>query len=594
MLFIILGINAYAAPDSYPFSLTTTPDTTYFNFGIGAAGNFIIDWGDGTVEQFDKTSTGDAKYSHTYSVPGQYTIRIGGRATSYPTGNSNSAVFFSPFDGGTPESIASISGSIGAVFPTLGTTNSGQPSFRHLFQDAVNLTGQIPSGLFDGVTGSRTQMFEETFINCSGLSGEIPATLFSGVYGTANKMFYGTFQGCSGLTGYISPDLFANITTGGNELMKKLFYDATGLFTECPEDMEIYFTPFVDWGGGVVCVPRGSTINYCETFPFVINTVPNTRAFQFLISASGNFCIDWGDGNIESFSKGDTSNKFVKHSYDTPGEYTISIGGRAVKYSETGTNSAISFNNYQGGTPSAIATVSGSLGPIFPTLGTELSLIPSFKNLFRNAVNLTNIPEGLFRGITGSKINMFNGIFENCAGIKSDIPSSLFSDISGAPMKEMFLDAFKNCTGLTGYVSPNLFGNLETETTLTNVMKDIFSGASGLLSECPDGTLVATTGFEDTYFPQVAVCRLVHECPKGTEWYSESGECIKSCESARFLYGSNNYKFKLYGERMDWVERCLNAKFQSGEICYIYMKQGIGDMNILYDNVQWYANSVTK
>lgn len=56
--------------EKYKFSLTTTDDTSSFEFTISAAGEFYVDWGDGTVETITKADTTNTKYSHNYDTAG--------------------------------------------------------------------------------------------------------------------------------------------------------------------------------------------------------------------------------------------------------------------------------------------------------------------------------------------------------------------------------------------------------------------------------------------------------------------------------------------------------------------------------------------
>ena len=66
-----------------PFTMTTTPNTTSYSMTIGAAGTFVINWGDGEIETIRNKPLGNTVYSHTYDTPGEYDITLGGRATDY-------------------------------------------------------------------------------------------------------------------------------------------------------------------------------------------------------------------------------------------------------------------------------------------------------------------------------------------------------------------------------------------------------------------------------------------------------------------------------------------------------------------------------
>ena len=189
------------------FYVTTTGNTSSFEFDISAAGSFSINWGDGTVDNINKADTTNTTYSHTYDSAGEYTIGIGGEATAYNTSTSTAAISFS-----RNKNTAGISGSLGAIFGTL--SDGTQPRFYSTFSSNTNLTGEIPVTLFTGISGAPAEgMFYRTFYGCSGLTGSIPENLFAGISGKpATSMFNLTFYGCSGLTGTIPENLFGNIS----------------------------------------------------------------------------------------------------------------------------------------------------------------------------------------------------------------------------------------------------------------------------------------------------------------------------------------------------------------------------------------------
>ena len=204
--------------EKYKFTLTTTPDTSSFSFSISAAGEFIVNWGDGKTETITKPDTTNTTYSHTYSTSKSYTIKLTGQATAYNTSTSTAAIsFYVGSNTSAKETnvkkIAAIDGSLGAIFGTLSSDTNNQPRFYHTFYNATNMTGSIPSNLFTGISGAPAgRMFDSTFYGCSGLTGAIPDGLFAGISGApAIAMFSGTFYDCSGLTGAIPAGLFGNL-----------------------------------------------------------------------------------------------------------------------------------------------------------------------------------------------------------------------------------------------------------------------------------------------------------------------------------------------------------------------------------------------
>ena len=215
------------------FYVTTTGNTSSFSFDISAAGSFSINWGDGTVDNINKTDTTNTAYSHTYDSAGEYTISIGGEATAYNTDTYTAAISFS-----SNKNTAGISGSLGAIFGTL--SDGTQPRFISTFSSNTNLTGEIPADLFAGISGKpATYMFSGTFYGCSGLTGTIPENLFAGISGTpASYMFNSTFNGCRGLTGTIPENLFAGISgTPAIRMFDSTFNGCSGLTGSIPESL---------------------------------------------------------------------------------------------------------------------------------------------------------------------------------------------------------------------------------------------------------------------------------------------------------------------------------------------------------------------
>jgi len=297
---VFISNAALAVCDNPGFSVTTSAlnANTTVSFLLSAAGNFEVNWGDGTTDTITRASTGSADtYSHTYTTSGKRTIGFCGVATAYHIpGNADkppvtdSTISFST---ASKAKIVSVTGSLGAVFPTLngGAADTDQPRFYKTFQECTSLTS-IPAGLFTGVTGSVSNMFRETFDRCSGLT-TIPDGLFSGASGGAPNMFRSTFYNCSKISN-IPENLFAGITVGATNEFKYTFYgttgltgkfippsafagligitprptatdmwmqtfDSSGLVTACPERTKQYTTGYEPvWNGKVSCEPSNA------------------------------------------------------------------------------------------------------------------------------------------------------------------------------------------------------------------------------------------------------------------------------------------------------------------------------------------------
>ncbi|MDO4423871.1 MAG: hypothetical protein Q4C08_03705 [Pseudomonadota bacterium] len=190
--------------EKYKFFITTTPDTSSFNFSISAAGEFYIDWGDGNTETIEKPDTTDTLYAHKYDTAGIYDIKLGGMATTY-----NSDTIYASVSFHYNTNLASIDGSLGAIFGTLA--DGSQPSFLYTFC-GTKITS-IPANLFSGIFGQPVaNMFSSTFKACRDLTGPIPENLFGRLSGVPTEsMFWDTFAFCTGITS-IPENLFGNLS----------------------------------------------------------------------------------------------------------------------------------------------------------------------------------------------------------------------------------------------------------------------------------------------------------------------------------------------------------------------------------------------
>ncbi|MBR3782177.1 MAG: hypothetical protein IKL14_02195, partial [Alphaproteobacteria bacterium] len=203
-----------------------------FVFSISAAGEFIVDWGDGTVETITKSDTTYTYYDHDYATDGPYTIKLTGRATAYGTNS-----VFRVANDNASLGLQAIDGTLGGIFPTL--PDGSQPLFKSSFAGAYNITS-IPSKLFTGISGAPvSHMFDSTFEDCSGLTGAIPDGLFAGISGApVSSMFYRTFYGCSGLTGAIPDGLFGNLTGApASSMFQSTFEGCSGLTGAIPDGL---------------------------------------------------------------------------------------------------------------------------------------------------------------------------------------------------------------------------------------------------------------------------------------------------------------------------------------------------------------------
>lgn len=379
------------------FTVTTTslPANTTFRFYIGAAGTFVISWGDEQTQ----TVSSPGIVSHTYSSAGARAIDIVGDATSYTnayttgtiynTGRvaesaqwSNNTVrpiqlnFPAAIRFGceaedtsctlTPQLVASVSGSLGALFPTLGTGNTKQPRFSRTFAGCTKLT-------------------------------EVPEDLFGGVYGPAIPgMFYGTFED-SGLVS-VGQNLFSGITSFAPHAFQRTFM-GSGLL-EVPANLF----------GQIDAAPAEAMFAY--TFA---NTPLRSIPSGIFGGVSGAPAVDmfWGTFSGTTFVSG----------YANISALFNGISGAPAK----GMFDSTFYNSYNlsGNIPSNLFGGTGLLG------------VPAermFASTFYGCYNLSgSIPANLFggMGLTGaSAVGMFDTTFFACGSLSGYVPMTLFGGIS--------------------------------------------------------------------------------------------------------------------------------------------------------------------
>lgn len=301
------------------FELTTTSlsasDT--FKFAISAEGTFYVDCGDGGTlsgtgtsgKTISKSTNFSVSYTCTWTTAGAHKIKFGGVATEYSivgldVTSDNAAITFYTTISNNAVKIASVSGSLAAIFPQLGSSASQIPQFIDTFRGATNLTS-LPSTLFSGgnLTGGSNAkyMFYKTFGDCTGLTA-IPAGLFADVTSAANSMFYKTFDGCTSLGGFIPSTAFAGLVANSSPTATSMWNDTfngTQLLTSCPSGTTQFTTQYEsNWDGKVSCNCTGAnyydgTSGTCTACPAGYTSNTNngkTDASQCQIScAAGTF-----------------------------------------------------------------------------------------------------------------------------------------------------------------------------------------------------------------------------------------------------------------------------------------------------------------
>ena len=390
-----------------PFTMTTTPNTTSYSMTIGAAGTFVIDWGDGEIETIRNKPLGNVVYSHTYDAPGEYDITLGGRATDYamfdPDASEFPTVSFLWADMTTsepPTNLAKISGRLGRVFPTL--ENGKNPNFYGAFSFAP--ITEIPAELFDGVHGAPVEwMFAATFAGTQIIS--IPANLFGELNGDgALNMFQSTFSHCDQLQTIEGP-LFSGTITPAEYMFDETFSNS-GL-TSIPANL------FGELNGNGAPNMFLSTFSQCDQ----LQTVEGPLFSGTITPAERMFDQTFFYSSLTSI----------------PADLFAGVQGAPAD-----SMFASTFNNTN------ITSIPGNLFAGISGAPAEYMFSSTFEN-----TPITSVPANLFAGIQGAPAEyMFARTFAY-APITS-IPENLFAGISGPVANSMFYSTFDSCTSLTG------------------------------------------------------------------------------------------------------------------------------------------------
>ncbi len=436
------------------FTITTTPDTSSFSMIIGAAGNFIIDWGDGKRDVIADKPVGATTYSHKYTASGEYEINLTGRATDYsdavidPDTGAGLVPAFALTDmiSGSfmATNVAKISGGLGRVFPTMD--DGSNPNFYGAF--ALAPITEIPADLFDGIHGAPAEyMFIGTFMSTQ--ITEVPAYLFGNLTGDgAMGMFSSTFSDCANLTTIEGP-LFSGTLTlfgtlngdGAPSMFERTFYNCKNLTTADGPLFSGTITPAYN-------------MFYRTFFDSSLTEIP-ADLFAGIRGAPAESMFDY------TFY----STKLT----EIPADLFAGIQGAPAErmFSSTFYNTAISS------VPANLfAGIRGAPADYM------------FSSTFSNTA-ISSVPANLFAGIRGAPADyMFSSTFSN-TDITS-VPANLFGELNGDGAMGMFSSTFNNCANLTtieGTPAERMFSYTFNNTALTEIPADLFAGVQGAPAE---------------------------------------------------------------------------------------------------------------
>ncbi|MBR4110385.1 MAG: hypothetical protein IKK43_01670, partial [Clostridia bacterium] len=195
--------------------------------------NYVVDWGDGTIERYTTEKFPTHEYKNTTET--KYTIKIVGDVNRFgclegtaPLADNDYYTFTQYLTGlkawgelgTTSYGFANCINLAGSVPAPTENTFVNVNEFNSLFLNCKKITS-LPENLF--ADASQAVNFNNTFNGCSGIT-TLPETLFNGAIDA--KGFYGTFQGCTGLK-EIPAELF--IDNQQAETMALAFQGCTGL-----------------------------------------------------------------------------------------------------------------------------------------------------------------------------------------------------------------------------------------------------------------------------------------------------------------------------------------------------------------------------
>lgn len=246
-----------------------------------------------------------------------------------------------------------------------------------------------------------------------------------------------------------------------------------------------------------------------EKFQLTIDINQNEGdTFTFQMSASGQYFIDWGDGNTEYIDRtNNTTQATYSHTYTfKKHDFKARFGGTTTGYlQKTSEIAAINFgslsfqNNAVIPVPAdKIFGITGSIGSLFPTI--SASQQPTFNYTFLGA-QFTSIPANLFSGITGGRTLMFNYTF--AASALQTIPEHLFDNMTAD--KYMYEGTFLGCYNLTS-IPENLFvGATDNKTdhgTFRDTFGAYFDAQGNVIWSC-----TSLTQLPNSLFPNITIAK---------------------------------------------------------------------------------------
>ena len=393
---------------------TTQPgsanDTVVLPLVADGSYNFYIDWGDGNRDTI--TGYNQPEVTHQYSDTGIYTIRV----------VSNNMVGWQFNDSGDDDKLTEVInwGPLrfvsddtnlfkGCSNLTLSTTSD--PPFNAdaagMFQDCSSLTGNggnILNWDMSAVTGMNFML-----AGCTSLDPDLSNWDVSSIE-NAEGFMSGAGLSMSNYDRILSGWSSQSVQSGVNISFGDTKYShVTG--ASYRDILTSAATGWIIIDGGAHLPPNPKFISTWNTRSSPYNNAPPNNQIILPLNNNGtyDFYVDWGDGTAEQHvTSYDSAN--AKHTYGTPGIYTIIITGTLIGWayhlSQGGgqLRSDLTVNSW-----STIQNMGSRLTSIHDWEG--LYFLPNSNNHFYSNIGLTGVPTEMFNvPAEGSIRNSFYGL----------------------------------------------------------------------------------------------------------------------------------------------------------------------------------------
>ena len=402
--------------------------------------NYIIDWGDGTIE--NASGVGAKAYSHTYADSRNYQVEV--KNCQDITACNGTAACLVAYWGIGNSKVVNLSFNNYRRLSYVGLVlknDDKRTSFFDCFYSCKNII-TIPSGLFDNCPSVTD--FGECFSNCDSLT-VIPSGLFDNCLNVTN--FHRCFYNCRSLTA-IPRGLFDNCLNVTN--FSSCFYSCESIIT-IPSGLFDNCANVTDFNGcfysckSIITIPSG-----------LFDNCPSVTNFGECFSS----CDSLATIPCGLFDNCPNVTNFSSCFYSCESIITIPSGLFDNCANVTDFNGC--FYSCK-----SIITIPSGLFDNCPS-------VTNFSRCFYYCDSLTTIPNGLFDSCPS--VTSFSDCFSRCQSLTA-IPRDLFDN---CPNVTNFSYCFYSCSSLTA-IPRDLFDNCPNVTNFSYC----FSYCSKIVSALP-------------------------------------------------------------------------------------------------------------